>query len=673
MAQDLLCYSYNNLPFPGVARSGIRQEFRSLCCSGIRQEFRSSRRIVTRLACGAFRTMDHQPRRNSWRIPLRVLGVLCLINLFFLATTNGQEVNIAQQRGPYYVGEPMVIQVQVNGVQSEQDVVCRLGQSQLPAGISVEGPEIGQSKSSFTQIINGRIISRETVNFVYNFQVTAERAGPASVGPFTVEIDSQPQQLDALVIEFEELEEDPDMELEFSLPRSKIYVGEQVPVSIVWRFAGDRNGLQFAFSNLQIRSPLFEQFTFVDSQPSSRTTLSIATAQGIVEVDATVDKQSRGDQDFVVLTGQRTLLANTPGDFHDIPASCRTQRVTRWGRDLFGDARPVKSSPALARAQPLSFSVLPIPTANRPASYSGAVGSGFGIEVAASRSVVRVGDPIVLDVTLTGDGDLERCSLPRLSTSLNEDLFQLPNEEPVGQVIGNAKQFKVNIGVKTSTVTQLPSIEFAWFDPLQEKFLTTHSKPIALQVNAAQVVSAADVVSSRPARADANTANEGTATSNNSNPSTTRPALQFVGANLAIEKNLPSLVVTPSLLLESNWLAPTLYLLGLGLIALGLVSQRLRAKSPRLVQRQAILKQTRASVRRAERQTPRDATNSIASALRQLLATCSEGDRTSVDTIIAECEQLGFAPAHHDDSLQKEDLIARALQAIDIFARKPPH
>ena len=628
-----------------------------LARSGTRQEF---------LASGK---NERQFRRNSWRIPLQVGVCFCLL-IHFGALTNGQDVNIAQQRGPYYVGEPMVIQVQVNGVQSEQDVVCRLSQSKLPPGVSVAGPEVGQSKSSFTQIINGRITSRETVNFVYNFQVTAERAGPASIGPFTVEIDSQPQQLDALVIEFEELEEDPDMELELTLPRAKIYVGEQVPVSIVWRFAGDRDGLQFAFSNLQIRSPLFDQFTFVDSQPSSRTTLSIVTAQGVVEVDATVEKQSRGDQNFVVLTGQRTLLVSAAGEYSQIPASCRTQRVTRWGRDLFGDARPLKSEPALARATPLSFSVLPIPTANRPASYSGAVGSGFGIEVAASRSVVRVGDPIVLDVTLTGDGDLERCTLPALSTSLNENLFQLPNEEPVGQMIGNAKQFKVNVGVKQPTVTQLPAIEFSWFDPKQEKFLTTSSKPIALQVNAAQIISAADVVSSSPNPKESPNTNETSAPQNATSQVSRQSALQFVGANLAIERNLPSLVVTPGAVAENHWLAPAIYLLGIALIALGIVVQRMRTRSPLQTRRQAVLKQTRASVRQAERQSPREATNSIANALRQLIASGTEGDRTAIDAIVAECEQLGYSPAHHDDSKLKADLVARALQAIDSYTRK---
>ncbi len=625
---------------------------------GTRQEFRQDQRLSSRQC------------RNSWRVPLQITLLLCVVGNI-AQSLGAQEVAIVPQRGPYYVGEPMVIQVQINGVQSNQDVDCQLSQSQLPPGVSVEGPQIGQSKSSFSQRdFSGRMISREIVSFTYSFQVTADRPGTNVIGPFIVEIDAKSQDLGGIEVEFEELEDDPEMELELSLPRSTIYVGEQVPVTICWRFAGDREGLQFAFSNLQIRSPLFDQLPFVESQPKTRTTLSIVTAQGVVEVDAKVEQERRNGEDYVVLTGQRTLIPNTPGEYSEISASCRTQRVTRWGRDIFGGARPRDSAPALARAKPLSFRVLPIPTVDRPSSYSGAVGSGFGIEVAANRSVVRVGDPIVLDVTLTGDGDLDRCSLPRLSNSLDENSFQLPNEEPVGLVAGKSKQFKVSVRVKDATVGQLPAIEFSWFDPKQEKFITASSKPIALQVNAAQIVSAADVVSSSSVKSISPNSSEGTSTPKATNQPPTVSALNFVGANLAIEKNLPNLVVAPSSLAIHDWWTPTLYLLGIALMALGLIAQRYRARSPRQTQRQSVIKQTRSRVQRAERQPPRDATNSIASALRQLVAAYPDGDRTAVDAIIAECEQLGFAPAHHDDSSLKSDLVARALAAIDNFFRK---
>lgn len=613
------------------------------------------------------------PRLNHFLKYCR-LTLLCLwcVLCWTPQSILGQDVRVAQQRGPYYVGEPMVIQIQVNGVQSNQNVDCRLSSTQLPVGVTVDGPQLGQSTSTFSQIVNGRITSRETVSLKYNYQILADRAGPVTIGPFTVVIDGETQPVDVVEIEFEDLEQDSEMELELALARRKVYVGEQVPLTIRWRFAGDRDGLQFAFSNLQIRSPLFEQFNFIDSEPTTRTTLSLATAQGIVEIDAKVEQERKEGQDYVIVSGQRLLSADQPGNYENIPASCRTQRVIRWGRTVFGDARPREVKPTMARAEPLSFQVLPIPVNDRPASYSGAVGSGFAIEVAANRSVVRVGDPISLEIKLTGSGDLERCSLPPLRSSLDENLFQLPTEVPFGSVIGNTKQYKVDLRVKQSAVRQLPAIDFSWFDPKQEKFVTASSKPIALQVNAAQIVSAADVVASSSNPENAANPSSTSAIAGGSQHSSTGPIapLNFLGANLAIEKNLPSLIVTPFLIQSQQWLMPMLYLAGIGLVTVGLMVKRFRFKAPQQSQRQSLLKQARGSVQKAERQSPREATKIIADALRQLIAAWPEGNRGEADGIIAECERLGYAPAHHDDSALKSDLVHRALRAIDTFLGK---
>ena len=173
------------------------------------------------------------------RAAYRLVPWLVALALLLPATTWSQDVQLAQQRGPYYVDEPMVIQIQVTGVQSHQQIDCRLQQSQFPAGVTVTGPEVGQSKSTFSQIINGQITSRESVSFKYNYQIASDRAGAVSVGPFVVTIDSQSQTLEGVEIEFEELAEDPHMRLELELPQRTLYVGEQVPLTIRWLFDGD--------------------------------------------------------------------------------------------------------------------------------------------------------------------------------------------------------------------------------------------------------------------------------------------------------------------------------------------------------------------------------------------------------------------------------------------------
>ncbi len=598
------------------------------------------------------------------RLPYLTRGLI-LILCGLSNSLTAQDIRIAKQRGPYYVAEPMVIQIQVNGLQEGQEVQCQLDDRQLD-GISVDGPQIGQSTNSFTQIINGRISSSETVNMKFNFTVTSSKAGQATIGPFTVDVDGKRQALEGVDVEFGQLEEDPDMHLEVSLPRKKIFVGEKVPLTIRWLFSGDRNSLQYAFSNLQIRSPLFEQFDFDDAQPTTRTTLSIATAQGLVDIDADVSQVQRDGTDYVAITGQRTLIAANPGEIKDVRVTSRTQRVTQWGRDFFGDSRPRDSRAALASSEPLSFEIVPIPMVNRPDSFGGAVGSGFSIDVAANRSVVRVGDPISLDITLRGDGNVEQLALPGLSKALDPALFQLPAEVPSGNFTGGAKQFKVSVRVNDKSVSQLPAIPFSWFDPREETFVTASSKPIALQVTDAQIVSSRDVVSGRP-----QTTMSAESTANNALAASdlrTRP-LNFIGANLAIEKNLQALAVSRGGWLE-QWLVPATYFTGIATIIAAAIVRRRSNRSPDHHKQRAIIKQCLSDIRNCEHKSLKQAAQQIGDALRRLLAEVPMNRRELADSIIGECDNLVYAPTEQADPAVQRELLRRALLAAEEVAGK---
>ena len=233
------------------------------------------------------------------------------------------------------------------------------------------------------------------------------------------------------------------------------------------------------------------------------------------------------------------------------------------------------NTPALAAGTPLSFEVKTIPLEGRPASFSGAVGSAFSIDVSANRSVVRVGDPISLTLSVRGAGNLASVSLPALADNagMSADLFQIPSEQVAGTFDGNAKQFKVNVRVKDQRVTQIPPIDFSWFDPSQEQFQTTHSKPIALQVMEAQVVSAADVVSAAPATGSTAPAGAKPPVPSESRGNTSA-GFAFVGANLAIEQDVTQLLTNTALGTSPKTIAIVVYALAAAVLVGGVVLRR---------------------------------------------------------------------------------------------------
>ncbi len=573
------------------------------------------------------------------RLPVWCAVLATLALLLSPGTSAAQEVHFGTDPGPYYVGWPVQVTFVFKDVDSKVNVDCRLKDAP-PNGITVQGPEVESSSTSFGLNINGRKSSHQSTDYVYRFNVTADREGKFTIGPFLVIANGQKREFEGAEFEFGKLSDDSDMQVSVSLPGPTVYVGQDVPVKIRWSFTGEPRVVEHAFAKLQIRSPLFDQFPFRDQQRQSRTALLITTAKGTVAVDAKVTQEQIDGRSFVVLTGTRTMVADTPGTFQDIPVTCRTQRITGWQRNFFGDLSPVSVAPALAAGEPVSLTVKPIPQSGRPPSFSGAVGRGFSVEASANRSVVRVGDPISLNITIRGDGDLSRIALPPLDRNegLAPDLFQLPSEPAPGQVAGNAKQFNVTVRVKDQSVGQIPALAFSWFDPYREQFDTALTSPIALQVMETQVVSASDVVAAQPAvgsNREQSQAPSGDATAGG--------AGSFVGADLAITTDTAQLLASDSLAASARSLTTILYGFGVVLVLGSILLRQRRRRDQTAISRKKRLKQLTHQLDRAGQLPARQAAESIAHLLRELLAEFDVKNRGPIDALIARCDNALYA------------------------------
>jgi hypothetical protein len=597
-----------------------------------------------------------QRRANVCYVALTMMAA----GLLGFGEASAQQIQLLIQEQPFYVGEPVVMQI-VAKFNDDKPAVCRLVGTP-PQHVQVQGPEVSKAEGSYTQIINGRIRSERTITYRYSFVLNSSKTGAVSIGPFEVEHDGETSTLAGASLNFEQLDSDSDMRIDVSLGTRTMYVGQRVPVTIRWSFAPESSdALQYAFQNLQIRSPLFDRFEFEDAKRTSRIGLRIATAKGPVEVDAKESQEVIDGRTVVALEAQRTMIASSVGEFRDISVSCRTVRGSQWRRSFFG-TEPGRTFPAIATGDPLSFSVRPLPVAGRPASFSGAVGSGFSIDVSANRSVVRVGDPISLNVTLRGEG-LETMSLPDLSVDggMSPDQFQLPNERPAGSHNGNTKQFKVSVRVKDEGVTQVPGLAFSWFDPHQEQYVTARSKPIALQVMPAQVVSASDVVSSA-ALTRSNDA-EGPAGDITSNGTTPVKSLVPQGANLAIEQDISRLLSERRSLLGVPVTIGS-YIVGIAMLVTAVFVRRRGEIDPAEVRRKQDFSKWRRQIVDAGQRSGKESAESIASALRQYLPSVrTPTDRARLNELIGECDNLVYAPTDTGES--KADLVARALRIVD--------
>jgi hypothetical protein len=222
---------------------------------------------------GTGNVMELKTKKTTWQF----------VALLLLACSDcfAQDVQFARQRGPYYVGEAVLVQIIASGFEDSDEVNCKLV-GELPEGLTIHGPQLGRSSKSFVQWINGRVTRSESVDYRFSFSVTANREGEFEIGPFEFVSNGVSREVDGTTFNFGKLEADPNMEIRFSVPKNTVFVGQKVPVTIRWAYAGVREDIQYAYQNLQIRSPLFDQFTFLDEQRRTRRrkTLTFANTKG---------------------------------------------------------------------------------------------------------------------------------------------------------------------------------------------------------------------------------------------------------------------------------------------------------------------------------------------------------------------------------------------------------
>jgi len=142
--------------------------------------------------------------------------------------------------------------------------------------------------------------------------------------------------------------------------------------------------------------------------------------------------------------------------------------------DFFGnyERRPITvSSPELP------FSVLALPEALRPEGFTGAIGN-FDISVTANPTDIEIGEPITLITTIEGEGNFDRVEAPLFPEDKGWKTYS-----PTSGFADGKKTFEQAVVIKSRGKTEIPSLQFSYFDPEQKKYITKSSRPIALKVH----------------------------------------------------------------------------------------------------------------------------------------------------------------------------------------------
>ncbi len=217
--------------------------------------------------------------------------------------------------------------------------------------------------------------------------------------------------------------------------------------------------------------------------------------------------------------------------------------------------------------EPLQVEVLPLPEADKPESFSGAIGD-FSLQVYSDAKSSRVGEPVMLSVEIAGSGNFDRIEGPELAESPAWRSYKPESTFVPSDAIGlhGKKRFDYICIPQQAGSQELPAVRFSFFDPKSKQYIELDSPPIPMEV-----------APGKPGNPSAGTLNGDAHPLNGDTASAPIPKLSAEEALLVLDYRPRA-----SRTVDGNWLRQPLFYVFHGTIALafafGIVRLRQRRK-----------------------------------------------------------------------------------------------
>jgi hypothetical protein len=384
----------------------------------------------------------------------------------------GAEVLFTISSHETYVGAPVQIQVKIKRAQEHQP----------PDFPEVEGAEVRQLRSDDRGHAKITPPAREArLTTTYTYAVIPRRAGTLTIPPIHVIADGESFTTDPMQIVVKESKAGDLLLLRLVGDRQSVYVGEPIDATLeIWLKP---------YRTKTIRMDAEDMWLHAIDERASAWGPFVENLRGRVRnitypVDTTLNEAT--GQHYFVYRLNRKVWPQREGVFDadgvivavDYPLRVRRNRLARVG----DPHEVVESRPITAVVEHSSIVAKAPPTEGRPDGFRGAVGK-YTISVEATPTQITVGDPVTLTVIIRGTGRIDWLRAPALASQelLNAD-FLVPDVDVAGVANGMVKRFSQTIRAKHDGVTEIPPIEFSYFDPQEEQYVTLKSAPISMDV-----------------------------------------------------------------------------------------------------------------------------------------------------------------------------------------------
>ena len=184
---------------------------------------------------------------------------------------------------------------------------------------------------------------------------------------------------------------------------------------------------------------------------------------------------------------QSTVSGLKPGRFTLGPATCVVLVDVQSGGDATTPSyfSQMETRKFKVKSSEVKINVLPLPPQNRPGSFNGAVGE-FAIGLVADPLEVNVGDPISVELTISGAGNFDSVSVPTLTDPKNWKLYPARKFQPSDGVFmqrGRDQRLSfTQIMLPNKVVKEIPPFEFSFFSPVKKQYVVLKTQAVPIKV-----------------------------------------------------------------------------------------------------------------------------------------------------------------------------------------------
>lgn len=341
-----------------------------------------------------------------------------------------------------------------------------------------------KSTSSSFQYINGK--TSQTITNSYSFIVQGAKVGKFTIGKAKITVEGKSYESNQLTIEVikgssnanvnnsnnntnndQTISNSSDIFVRTNLNKTTVYQGEQLIATLK---IYDRVGLS-ALNDYKL--PSFAGFWVQDVKLPNNIQLTRENVNNKIYRSAKLRQSILFPQKSGTIT------------IEPFEVECVVQEVAGQRRNFFGEVVNVyKDVNKTLKSPSRKVTVLPLP-ANKPASFTGAVGTNFKFEVSVDRTELKSNESITFKVKVSGNGNLQIIDKINFDFPASFEVFDPKVSNNISNTAAGAKgskTFEYLVVPREPGTYNIPAVEFGYFDVSSKSYKVLSSKELVFNI-----------------------------------------------------------------------------------------------------------------------------------------------------------------------------------------------